>query len=353
MDQGQRGGLSLRDTALMLGVATATVLLLGSGHLASWASRLPYGPAHDVANTCVGPIARADSRLGLDRPATLLRQATHRALGMADEAGWEGATSGVPVAAGPESATGESSVESSPAPRPIYSPGRPLRVLMLGDSLLGDGFGTSLEEAVARDPAMRGFRKCTVSSGLTRPDFYSWPREATQLIERERPDVIVGIIGINDVQGVLFDGSVVQYGESEWPAAYERLAAEYINLLADHSEMLYWIALPPMRDRKFRDAALRMNPIFERICSRRADVRFVATEGLLGDAQGNYTAYLTIDGKRALARAGDGVHISRQAGMLMAEAVLALVERDFAILRETPESSAEGAGPVDGPLVAR
>ncbi len=331
-------GQPVRRVACLLGSGALVLLLLDSAGLAGWARRLPLGPTHDLAVACTEPLERIDRAVGLGRPRAALHRLSRQAMGLEEASGWGPSES-------ESSPPAESSPESLPVEpaRPIYSPQHPLQALLVGDSLIGDGFGVPLEEAMRHDPALRVFRQCTVSSGLSRPDCYSWPKQAAALIETHRPAVIVGIIGINDVQGVYRDGKVLQFGDPAWFEAYEALATEFLDLLADHSEMLYWVALPPMRDNRLREPAVQLNEVFERVCARRSDIRFIPTRGLLGDGNGLYTAYLTIDGKRVLARSGDGIHISRAAGKLMADEVLARIEQDFDLRRDAAGAESSGA----------
>lgn len=300
--------------------ACAAFVLLGSTELTARARRLPLGPVRDVALTAAEPVEAALARAGLTRPYTSLRAASRSLLEPVRE---EAEPAPLPLEAA-ESAPGE----SEPA-RVAFTPEHPLRVLLLGDSLMGDGFGTSLEEAIGSAPAMHVFRQCTISTGLTRPDFYSWPRVAAGLIEREKPHAIVGIIGINDTQGMLRGGRPLAYGDERWWAEYEERLRDYLGLLADRSEMLYWMALPPMRPERLRESSRGINEVLARVCAERPDIRFLETKDLIGDSGGGYTAYIEIDGRRTLARSSDGVHMSRQAGKLLADRVMASVAEDF------------------------
>ena len=98
-------------------------------------------------------------------------------------------------------------VDSTRAPAP---PRRPdvaptLNVMVLGDSL-ADWLGYGLEEAFAETPEIGIVRKPRPNTGLirveTRGESYDWPAAARDMLNAEKPDFVVVMLGIADRRGI-------------------------------------------------------------------------------------------------------------------------------------------------------
>lgn len=96
--------------------------------------------------------------------------------------------------------------------------------LLLGDSNMYGALG----HALTRPLRARGYEVERVGkpgSGLARPDFYDWPTETERMVAERDPDLVVIILGGNDIQRLRDHsgeyGTAVRWDdEARWVATY-------------------------------------------------------------------------------------------------------------------------------------
>jgi uncharacterized protein len=197
------------------------------------------------------------------------------------------------------------------------------KILVAGDSMIAGGFGLFLERALQRDHGYDVVRRGKTSSGLARPDFFDWMKEARELVEARQPDVSIVMFGGNDVQGLYMGRDAakrrawVTWHDEGWVAEYSRRVAEFCDILAPDDQRVYWIGLPIMRPDKFRSRCDRVNAIYRAQMAVRKNATFVDTWPVLADDEGNYADRIALqpasEGKKpklVRVRAGDGIHLS-------------------------------------------
>jgi len=189
------------------------------------------------------------------------------------------------------------------------------KILILGDSMIAGGVGLYLENGLRREHGYNVRRKGKSSTGLARPDFFSWPKEASAQAEAFPPDAVVAMFGGNDVQGLYMGkGEWVTWPEPGWPAEYARRVNAFADIVAPQGQPLFWIGMPVMRPEKFHVRVQRVNTIYRAEMAIRPGARFIDIWRLLADADGNYSDRIDIDGlpggKTERVRAGDGIHLS-------------------------------------------
>jgi uncharacterized protein len=289
--------------ALVLGAFTNGPALIDA------ATGLAVGPVRQVALAVAGAVDRVGAAVGLDQPRRWFAEAT-------------GATAADPVTAEtPDPAETEPPVAGDAAVgrlRPV-SAEDPLRVLLVGDSLVGavaDGYG----RVVAERDDVRWTKDVRVSTGLARPDVLDWSAHLRSLLLGEDPDVVVVMIGGNDGQSLTVPGGApIHHGSEPWPAAYEERAGALMDVAASEGRTVLWIRLPAMRVPHVEQARQRINAAVARAAEDRP-VRVIDGEALLTPE--GYTPRL---GGQPV-RADDGVHLSIQGGERVAAAVAAAIE---------------------------
>jgi len=330
---------SIKDISIVFAILIAIVLLFDSTGLKLWAERLKVGPSREFFVAATGPLYSFTSKLGLDTPRNVLRNAFFNIMGKNREAGFmladsDGAAeqvgswmnsphvgwnaNGADVGQISESETvGEFSSEN------------PLKVLLIGDSMMGDGFGTEMEKALEGDNTMTSKRYPRHSSGLSRPDYYSWPAQVTEIFGNEEYDAVIVMLGTNDAQNFESDGIVYERFSDGWNEIYGKRLMNFLNLLSSKTQRVYWIGMPPMRDDDYDERIRKLNAFYEEGCRLNPEANYISTGEIIGDASGNFTSYLDIDGIRVGVRNTDGIHITRAAGALVADEVMELIKEDF------------------------
>lgn len=262
------------------------------------------------------------------------KHARHRALGVVATllglalAGlWFTDTIRLPSGQGPHLAG------SSPAPRRLagddtgspptattirraLTPDQPLRLWIAGDSLAGS-LGPSLGEMTATTGVVQPQYDSRVSSGLTNPSFFNWPRHAAEQLRVLNPEAVVFIIGTNDAN--VWDDSQA--------ARYALLTEQMMKLLVGPGRDVYWVGAPVVRDKRFEANVRKVDEIQRAVARKVRHVTFVDTHTLFADERGSYQSSLPDEtGTRVLMRAGDGVHFSPAGGDHLAKAVFQLVD---------------------------
>ncbi len=197
------------------------------------------------------------------------------------------------------------------------------QIMILGDSMIAGGFGVFLERALEKDHGYTHVRRRgKSSSGLARPDFFNWIKEAKALVAKQQPDISVVMFGGNDVQGLYMGkGKWIRWQEEGWRGEYESRISALCDIIAPQGQQILWVGLPIMRPEKFRKRVERVNTIYRAEMAIRPGASFVDTWSLLANDKGEYSDRIYLEPKldaegnevkrkRKRVRAGDGIHLS-------------------------------------------
>lgn len=135
---------------------------------------------------------------------------------------------------------------TAPAPAPLpLDPARPLRVLLVGDSLMFDAV-PAIEAAFAATGAAVVRSQPWLGSGLTKTDLFDWRARWPAWVAEFRPDLVVALIGAWDVPGGprQSDRSPPPVAPAGWQAAYRGLVTEALSTLASTGAHVTWIGMP-------------------------------------------------------------------------------------------------------------
>ena len=191
------------------------------------------------------------------------------------------------------------------------------KILLAGDSMIAGGFGMFLERALRKTHGYDVARRGRSSSGMARPDFFNWTKEANALVKERKPDATLLMFGGNDVQGLYMGkGEWIRWGEAGWNDEYARRVNALADIFAPDEQQLFWVGLPIMRPEKFRNRCKLVNTIFRAEMALRRNALFIDTWDLLTDDEGNYIDKMKVkvsddaEPKMMRVRAHDGIHLS-------------------------------------------
>jgi|GEM_PF-1102790 len=210
------------------------------------------------------------------------------------------------------------------APRPPSPASR--RILVVGDSL-SISLGEQLERALAGAPGIDYSRDGARSTGLTRPELLDWPAHLRERVAKDRPDVVVIMIGANDVMPVTGpDGSRVYFDSPAWPAAYAAKARELVTVCRQTNPdvVVYWVGVPSMGEASLSTGVLQVNAALAAMCEAQDGCRFIDTQAAFSDPEGRFTRHAkdAATGETAALRTADGVHMTDAGAKLLAGLVL-------------------------------
>jgi hypothetical protein len=340
-------------TVVLVALAAAT-LLDSDGALAA-AQQVPYPAVRVPLVDLLRPVNAVSSVLGLHAP----RNALARAVGNAPMSSSDDDPNGLAAQARKLSARPAApSASPSPAPSPKSSPtptappipylvdgpagadlpnpapGRPLRLLVTGDSMSGEpGYALSdlLTAAGRTDLEVRD--EPYTGTGLVRPDAFDWSRKATAQAHGYSPDVVVVFLGEND--GYALNGAS-PYSPA-WVAPYAaRIRAVMHAYQAGGAKLVIWAA-PPIDAQTSPWEGSNVNVIFRNIgaATRQA---VAATRGTimvdqygLFSVDGHFAGQITdplAGGVVTGVRASDGSHLTRAGGTVVARLLLRYLDLD-------------------------
>ena len=209
------------------------------------------------------------------------------------------------------------------------TPESPAHLWVAGDSLT-ERFGPALVNLMADTGVIESRRNVEYSTGLTRPDFFDWPRHLERELTENPTDILVFMVGANDGQPIKTTAGWIPYGTEEWVDEYRLRVAVTMDLVTDLVPTTYWIGQPIARSDEYSAKMALMNEIYESEGARRPNVRYVDTWALFSDIDGNYSAYLPDEtGTDVLMRISDGIHLTVDGGNRLADQVRQVIGDDW------------------------
>ncbi len=210
----------------------------------------------------------------------------------------------------------------------------PLRLWIGGDSLAGS-LGPSLGEMTATTGVVKPVYSSRVSSGLTSPSFYDWPRHAAEQMRTYDPEAVVFIMGANDFP-VVADRPTGPDGRPAWKSAYAAKVEQMLEVLIGPGRDVYWVGAPVMRSDSLSSDVREINGVARSVAARHPEVTYVDSYSLFSDTHGRYSVYLpSSTGDVERVRAGDGIHLTPAGGDRLAEAVYRLLDARWDIHAQT------------------
>jgi hypothetical protein len=205
----------------------------------------------------------------------------------------------------------------------------PLDLLVTGDSLTGY-LGPILINEAASAGAVKGFVDTHNGTGLTRPDFVDWSVVAQQQVEADHPDAIVVMIGGNDFQNMtLPNGAFFQAGTPAWTKEYQRRAEICMRIWTQGGKArVYWLSMVPARNADWAHDDGQINIALQRAAAAVPGAEYLNILGPV-TAHGRYSDFVNQNGQPVLIREQDGVHLNAAGSTIVANEVLAVLEREW------------------------
>ncbi len=217
-------------------------------------------------------------------------------------------------------------------------------VLLIGDSL-SISLGQQLERHYALRPGVEFHRQGKVSSGLARPDFYDWEAQLTSLARRQRPNLLVIMLGTNDDKPLRTATGVLSFGSRDWDREYRRRVQSLVDIARRHNPAveIHWIGAPVMGKDKLDQAVRHINGVVAAQLARNTNCQFIDTRSSLTNQSGAYTQYTRTSSGQVQLRADDGVHLTPTGAALLAQTYLDARGSGSGMLAAAPKPEAQPA----------
>ncbi len=172
-------------------------------------------------------------------------------------------------------------------------------ITVLGDSLAILA-AQGLTDAFADRPDVLITNVARDLSGLTREDYYDWPKAARDLVAgNQKIDVAVIMIGINDLQPLKDGGGTFDPLSDEWRALYGQRVDNLIAPFREKHIPVLWVGLPSMSDERFNAQVIALNEIYREHVEK-AGGKYIDVWDGFADQNGQYNAFgPDVDGQRA------------------------------------------------------
>ncbi len=322
-------------------VAFAVWLLLYAPSLQRSAEVSPLGTRRTVSLDVVGPIAALSRGLGLSHVVGWTDELFGRTPGGGPAlasvtpspvarhgtvAPFRGGRHSSPVPAVPASTTPTTLPPLNTRP----TAADPLRVLVIGDSV-GLDLGQALEADLSGTGVVSAQLDAKIDTGLSRPDYFNWPAELQIDIANQHPNLVVVMVGANDPQSLVGNGPPITWGSPGWSEEYSRRVGAFIDEANQAGAHVLWVGMPPMADPQRNSQLQQLNSLVQsQVAARPGKALFLSSVPVLGDAHGNYTAYLTDPSGAAVnVRTPDGVHLTPDGAERLSQAVMAAIRNEL------------------------
>jgi len=187
----------------------------------------------------------------------------------------------------------------------------PKKVMIVGDSF-AVGLGMTMEQSL-HSPKTTLSSRGKVSSGLNSPHFYDWEQALAAFLDSEKPDTLVVMLGANDAKN--------GRGTPEWARDFQAKAARFLAIAGKRGVSVYWVGLPPMREKAFSQRTKTANEAMQAACAAVKSCHFVNSWDLFADNAGMFCAQKSLGGKAVSLRGKDGVHFSAAGCRLLTDRV--------------------------------
>lgn len=183
------------------------------------------------------------------------------------------------------------------------------RILILGD-FVGNATVDGLNQINSDNVHITVLNGTNMSSGLTRDDVYNWPVNIKKLVSKEKPDVIVMVIGANDAQPLKVNGKTYTPEQTEWNNIYRQRINNVISALKETGKPWIWMGLPAFKDEQLNLSIVSFNTLYKQ-ATETAGGRFVDVwEGFV-DENGKFAlSGYDVNGQTVRLRANDGINFT-------------------------------------------
>ena len=198
---------------------------------------------------------------------------------------------------------------------------KPHKVLLVGDSMIAEGFGPALQRRLRKQASLEIVRKGQYSTGLVHQEDFNWASVLKEFIQEHKPDLIVIQMGANDSIDIL-DGSGKRLycGNDPWRVVYASRVRDFLKVASEQKIMSFWVGLPIMGSEKYCSKIRVINSIVEQECAKLSGCVYLDSWAALADSQGKYTAFTKgPDGKQTRIRAKDNVHLTEAGGAILTD----------------------------------
>jgi hypothetical protein len=184
------------------------------------------------------------------------------------------------------------------------------RVLVIGDFMAG-ALAKGLAESFAENPNIVVIDAIKGDSGLVRADYYDWAAQLPTIVQEQKPDAILALLGANDRQAIATEAGSQSVGTDGWRAAYSARVSALADVLKASTKPVLWAGLAPVKPSAMsRDYSTFNGIVREQLEGK--GMRYVDVWNGFADEEGKYvTTGPDVNGQSVQLRDSDGLNFTR------------------------------------------
>ncbi len=172
-------------------------------------------------------------------------------------------------------------------------------------------------------------------SGLVRTDYYSWKRNISKLIDKNKPEAIIIMVGANDNQPITMPHGLLSTEQPEWLNVYERRVTEITKGLRDSGKPWIWVGQPAFENNDLTRKMLIFNELYKNK-TEAAGGHFVSVWGGFVDTQGQFSfSGYDVNGIAVKLRTNNGINFTSEGKKKLAS----YLEKQLKIVFNSPHVS--------------
>ena len=320
---------SARDAVIAVGVAMLVLVVCAGASVRRVGQGLSPGIGRTLVLAVGDPAGWVADRLPL---ATLAHDATHwlsADTNLSSSGGGFAYVSSTTAATGAVSPVTADAFDPASLGQPAPPP-RPLHTLLV----TGDSMSQPLDQDLAQRLSPKGVRvvrDAHIGTGVSTTFVLDWGKEAAVQVRQFHPDAVVMFLGANDgfpMPGP--GGRQIQCCGPDWAAIYANRVRAMMDLYRQAgAARVYWLTLPAPRAAP-RQAISRVVNAAIAVAGQpwASQVRILDTVPIFTPGF-VYRDAMTVGGQPTIVRQPDGIHLNDAGANVAADAVLAIVAKDF------------------------
>ncbi len=200
---------------------------------------------------------------------------------------------------------------AAPPPEPEVAKAENARKILVVGDFLANGLGEGLNDSFAATPDVAVETRGEVASGLVREDHFNWQDKLPAAIDEVKPAVVVVMIGANDRQQMLINGTREKFRTQLWLDEYTARAEKLADIVHSRHLPLLWVGLPAFPSPSMTADAVQLNGIF-RTEVEKAGGEFIDIWDGFVDANGKFVITGSdVNGQQVRLRSGDGITMTK------------------------------------------
>jgi len=201
---------------------------------------------------------------------------------------------------------------------------KPIKILMVGDSLVEVGFGPVFEAELLSYAGLEIRREGKCSTGLNRIDYFDWYDYTEELISEYQPDILIVMFGANDGQNIISSetGKKSKFGTDLWSEIYTERVTNYLDRFATDVDLLYWVGHPIPANDDFYVKFSIMNEIYSTVIENYNNVVYIDSWSRFAKDGSYQIAVADNDGVVKTVKLSDGVHLTSHGGKILSDLVI-------------------------------